>query len=132
MRRKAKDKNYDTRQEKLAACGHASTRKLNIPSKHTADTNLWGVPLLETTTRDQHTQPLIDRYDCTGKKELSSDHYSRFLLSKVVSLLAAIILPFCLHAKIKLSLSLFLFLSLILQYKFKLFAIIMQLLCGTV
>lgn len=42
MRRKVKDKNYDTGQEKLAR-GHASTRKLNIPSKHIADTNLWGV-----------------------------------------------------------------------------------------
>lgn len=109
-----------TRQEKLAACGHASTRKLNIPSKHTADTNLWDVPLLETTTRDQHTQPLIDCYDCTGKKELSSGHYSRFLLSKVVSLLAAIILPFCLYAKIKFSLSLFFSLSNTIIY-FKLF-----------
>lgn len=67
MRRKVKNKNYDIGQEKLAR-GHASTRKLNIPSKHTADTNLWGVPLLETTTRHQHTQPLIDRYDCMGKK----------------------------------------------------------------
>jgi len=43
-------------------------RKLNTPSKHTTDTNLWGVPLLGTTTRHQHTQSLIDRNDCTGKK----------------------------------------------------------------
>lgn len=69
-------------------CGRASTKKLNTtPSKHTASRHkfMGRSTFRNDNRRPTRAAPLIDRYDCTGKKELSSGHYSRFLLSKPVS-----------------------------------------------
>lgn len=78
MRREAKNKNDDERWEKQARS--CINEKIEYPIEAHNRHKFMGRSTFRNDNQTPTRASLIDRYDCLGKKELSSGHYPRFLL----------------------------------------------------